>query len=196
MELSIELLGCYLIFLFIQALFINGVQISAAGETVKSPMGRDIDSEMLLYPLRKYLLKHFMIKEYYVGSAAEQLKLKFLKATGLDYNVDEASGWIRVPANHEATAKLFVNGIDVEMKYDIDTQLGIRFYKEYPQYRFPVWVRKPTIQCIICMASFWGFFTYWIPVCYLYGVNPITIFMWFVNTVCLAYLNYLIHKSL
>jgi hypothetical protein len=196
MELSIELLGCYLIFLLIQSLFINGVQISAAGETVKSPMGRDIDSEMLLYPLKKYLLQHFMIREYFTGAPAVTLAEKFFKATGLRYPVDEASGWIRVLANHESTAKLFVNGIDAEMKYDIDTAFGIRFYKEYPQYKFSKWIRKPIIQCIICMASFWGFFTYWIPVCYLYGVNPITIFMWLVNTVCLAYVNYLIHKSL
>jgi hypothetical protein len=44
-------------YIILQSLFMVGVWISAKGETEKMPNGKDYDSEMILFPLKKALMK-------------------------------------------------------------------------------------------------------------------------------------------
>lgn len=191
-------LVAYTFFMFLQAIFINGIKISASGETIKSPSGRDIDSEMILYPVKKYLCQFKMFPEYYSGPQLEDL-LKKIEAKSF-VSLNAVRGIYAVPANldhivdwDKITRQLV--SVDPEIKVDASDPEAVMFFKEMKAYRFSKYIRKPIIQCVICMASFWGFFTYWIPVYYAFGFSVETFILWIANTICLSFVNYLIFKD-
>lgn len=184
MEITIQLIGSFILFLFVQALFINGIKAASHDDTEVSPSGRIMYGEMILYPLRRFILQHTIIKDYYYENLWDKIYA----------NIE----WARpeFPFNHDEMVKLgkvVPAMFDNDIKYEIQGG-NLRFYKEYKKYKFSKYIRKPIIQCIICMPSFWGLFTYWPLISYLYGVNIYTILLWIVNTVCLSYVCYLIYK--
>ena len=73
----------YIGFLFIQSFIINGIKLSANGETETLPDGSEKDSNMILYPLQKYLLQSKDRKIFYSGKEFDKLwdmlKHKYIK---------------------------------------------------------------------------------------------------------------------
>jgi hypothetical protein len=176
----------YVAFLFIQAVFINGVFIAAHGETTTLPSGKKVDSEMILYPLYKFLTQHKIVKDFYPKDKSDELMQKARMVMGNLKEDNMTDFYVKIRKG------LKVIDPELMLQATID-KVGV--YKEHKEYRFSKYLRKPIIQCIICMASFWGFFTYWPLISYLYGVNYFTIALWVVNTFCLSYVNFLIYKK-
>lgn len=175
----------FILFQVIQAIFINGVKIAASGTTEKLPDGTEKDSEMILYPFYKWLCQSYTRKVYYSGSELQNI-WSFLTITmGNSFMID-------FPAE---TVKIQLGKMDPFIQMEREGEAYI-FYKEITEYKYSKYLRKPIIQCIICMASFWGFFTYWFPVYFLLGINFFTVSVWIINTICLSYTNYLVFKKL
>lgn len=200
-EISIWLAG-YILFVLLQSAFINGVWLSASGETEIMPDGSEKDSEMILYPLKKYLCKKFKKKVYFTDLSSKNKLEKKLNSTGFgtivvkSYKDSTVFGVIGTFESLKSSLKM----IDISLGFDVvesnTTEVAnIMIYKAVEEYVFSKYIRKPLIQCIICMASFWGFFTYWIPVYLIFGLNSHTILLWIGNTVILSYTNYLIFKK-
>lgn len=193
---ALALIAAYLIFLLLQAIFINGIKISASGDTVKSPSGKDIDSEMILYPLYKWLTKHQYVPEYYVGDQLTVLIEKINKAMGYDWKDSVIKVKINTGIeNLKASMKQVNILVDSEIKYEINDDSSISLYKLEKRYKYSKYIRKPIIQCVVCMASFWGVFTYWPLIYFVYGVNYFTFMLWIANTISLSYINFFIYKN-
>lgn len=168
-------------FLFCQALFINGIFISSVGETKQLPDGSFKDSEMILYPLRKYLNQKSLVRVYYTGTRLQDLLYRISIIAPIpvsDMSIDMRDEILR--------------RLDTEIKIDESND----FYIEIDEYRFSKYIRKPIISCIVCMASFWGLFTYWIPAFIFFHVDLYVVLLWIVNTICLSFVNYLVFKKL
>lgn len=194
---ALALIAAYLIFLLLQAIFINGIKISASGDTVKSPSGKDIDSEMILYPLYKFLTQHQFIEQYYSGSELNSLLSKineilscgWTKSTGHVVRINDRSGSL---SSLMKQVNILINS---EIKC-VDHKDGtISLYKLEKKYKYSKYIRKPIIQCVVCMASFWGIFTYWPLIYFVYGVNYFTFMLWIANTISLSYINFFIYKN-
>lgn len=184
MEITLQEIAAYLLFLFLQGLFVNGIKASSNGDTEISPSGRVIDGEMILYPLYKFIMQHTIRRDYY----GDDLWEKIYKNTDF-INCQCPLTYDDLIRLSKLVPAMFDNDIKSEIKGG-----DILFFKEYKEYKFSKYIRKPIIQCIICMPSFWGLFTYWPVISYLYGVNIFTVTLWVVNTVCLSYVCYLLYK--
>lgn len=186
---SQTMLGFLLVFLafqIVQALFINGVKIAATGETEILPDGTEKDSEMILYPIYKFLCKKYKTTVYYENSQLNSLLLKLETYLGANFNFAD------FPME---TIEIQLQKVDPEIMITRNGE-GYLFYKYVEHYFYSKYIRKPIIQCIICMASFWGFFTYWVPAYFVFGITEFSILLWLINTICLSYSNYLIFKKL
>lgn len=201
MEVSIYFYGVLaaLGYIILQSLFMVGVWVSAKGETEKMPDGKDYDSEMILFPLKKFLMKNRREKVFYESNYFRDLIAKIrVQIPEFEFAVSENE--IAMTRSNKDFAP-FVNLLNerikrIDNKIQITlTDTGIRFHKEYIYYNFNKYIRKPVIQCPICMSSVWSIFTYWIPVIYLFGFNLPVIYMGIANTCILACVNWLIFTS-
>ena len=185
----------FIVYLFPQAMFINGAYLAAAGRSEIGPDGRVKDlSEMIFYPIRKYLEQHTKKAIYFSG---EQLRLLLeeifntypaLSLSGVvELSQDDMIMWGKLKKNIE-------NQFDLKIEFRYEKE--IVFYREYTEYRFSKWLRKPTFGCIICMASFWGVFTFLIPAGFIFKFNAIVLLLYIPNTFCLSFLNYKLNKPL
>lgn len=191
----IELFTAFILYQVIQAVFINGIKLAASGSTEILPDGTHKDSEMILYPMAKFLLQKKTCKIFYKG---EQLAIIFMEIK-----------------QHLNTLKgLQISGNNLQLPFDLspvdflkvtpylNKALGIDFilldngisvYKEFPKYRFSKWLRKPIIECVVCMGSFWGIITFLIPV--LFITHSFMAFpAYVVNALCLACTNKYIYN--
>ncbi len=194
------LLLSFLIYAIIQALIINGIFISAAGSDITLPNGEVLGSEMILYPVYKFLNKSY---DKAVGYTLTEIKKRTTVAlpgiTGgtIDWSGDGPlfpvtinPGQILNTDSINNWAKAYLNGA---LEYD-DVNKTVMFYQNVTFYRLSKWLRKPILTCIICMASFWSIFTFLIPVILIFGWSLKIIPIWIGNMFCLSYLNYVIFK--
>lgn len=198
-EQLFNLIACFLIYLPIQSLLINGIYISAAGRTDQLPDGSSADSEMILYPLYKFLNQSVQKRVSFTLSVIKQRIPFFPNITGgtinwsgdgplfaltpipgQTLNLDELNKW----------ADAYLSG---KVEYD-DFTRTVMIYQDVTFYKFSKYLRKPIITCIICMASFWSIFTFLIPVILYFGFSLKIIPIWVGNVFCLSYLNYVIFK--
>lgn|SRR5699024_7384468 len=201
MDVSIYFYGVVgaLGYIILQSLFMVGVWVSAKGETEKMPNGKDYDSEMILFPLKKFLMKNRLEKVFYESNYFLDLIAKIrVQIPEFEFAVSENE--IAMTRSDKDFVP-FVNLLNDRMKR-IDnkiqitlTDTGIRFHKEFIHYRFNKYIRKPVIQCPICMSSVWSIFTYWIPVIYLFGFNLPVLYLGIANTCILACVNWLVFTS-
>ncbi len=56
------------------------------------------------------------------------------------------------------------------------------------------WWQKPLYSCPKCMASFWGFVTFWPTVLYIFGFHWIEIPIFVADVFALAFLNWFFYK--
>ncbi|MCL7762833.1 hypothetical protein MPF19_05345 [Polaribacter sp. Z014] len=75
------------------------------------------------------------------------------------------------------------------------TNSGVQFHKEYTHYKVNKYLRKPIIQCPICMSSIWSIFTFWIPILYWFGFSWPIVYLGIANTCILACVNRLVFSS-
>jgi len=202
----------------LQAFFINGVKISSLGSTEVDPQGKDRDGEMILYPLYKFLTQSYQRRVYYNGERLDALldqidKLSpwFKIVRRKDVNVSPRTTplpafYVTYSAMHfrpdaynlEKLDTLIedIKKMDPEIIVAVNREGGFAlFCKEYTEYRFSKYLRKPIIQCIVCMASFWTIFTYWIPALYFFGPSLPLVYIGIINTFVVAYLNYVVFNS-
>lgn len=198
MELNILFYGVFaaLGYIILQSLFILGVRIAALGGTEVMPNGKDYDSEMILYPIFKYLTQKKNDKIFFANQQFEKLikKIQILlpsqeivteNETVLIKNNDKEGLRLREVLNE------ILPKIDLQIQIEL-TEEGLRFFKVYEKYRFSKYLRKPLIQCPICMASFWSIFSYWIPVVHFYGFNFWILYLGGINICAVACLNWMI----
>lgn len=197
METSIIFYGVLaaLVYVILQSLFIIGIRAAAKGGTEILPNGKHKDSEMILYPIFKYLTRTRLNKIYYSGTEFSKLMDKIQSLSDINFMYDDtrlklvdSEFPLTKYANQlkEALAK-----IDPKIQLEIDNGL-IRFYKMDEEYVVWKYLRKPIIQCPICMSSFWSIFSYWIPIVYLFGMSWEVLYLGGINICIVACLNWLI----
>lgn len=198
MELSLFFYGVFaaLGYVMLQSLFILGVRIAAKGATEVMPDGKDYDSEMILYPLFKYLTQTRKDKVFYTGLQFNDL-LKKIQILLPGHEVITANDTLLIKKEGTEGIRLrealnaLLPKLDVQIQQEL-TPDGIKFFKVYEQYRFNKYIRKPIIQCPICMASFWSIFGFWIPVIYFFGFSLVVLYLGVINICAVACLNWII----
>lgn len=184
-------------YVLLQSLFILGVRAAAKGGTDKLPNGTDKDSEMLLYPILKYLTKTKQIPIYYSGSELDKL-LRKVKRINKDVTLfikgDLISFEIKDLDNIESKNIIedVIDQIDEGIVFEWNSNESFKLYKFDEVYVLSKYFRKPILQCPICMASFWSIFSYWIPMIYLFGTPFWLFYLGGVNICMLASLNWFI----
>lgn len=190
-----------LLYLLIQSLFINGIFIAAHGSSSKYPDGSDDDSGMILYPIYKFLYRTRKIRYFFVKKMLDIRTVPKVDGVVIVWDDFWKDGLIvrgfRVIGNPdllplEKWIREFYQG---KMIYD-KVNHRVAFYQDIDEYIFSKWVRKPILGCVICMASFWSIFTFVLPVNHFYGWNFHITLLWFADIISLAYVNFLIFKSL
>ncbi|AEH02547.1 hypothetical protein [Lacinutrix sp. 5H-3-7-4] len=186
-------------YLFIESLFMVGVWISAKGGTEKMPNGKDYDSEMILYPFKKRVMKSTKDIVFYKADFLEAL-VKKLRVQLPEIDFKTSTNEILL-TRKDSDFVAFMNLLNERIKR-IDpnivitlSETGIQFHKEYTQYKVNKYLRKPIIQCPICMSSVWSIFTYWIPILYWFGFSWPIVYLGIANTCILACVNWLIFSS-
>ncbi|WBU90795.1 hypothetical protein [Cellulophaga omnivescoria] len=186
-------------YLLIESIFMVGVWISAKGETEKMPNGKDYDSEMILYPFKKRVMKSqqeiVVYKGVYFKKLIEKIRVQIPE---FDFNSSEKEILLtRDDSNFVAFINLLnerIKRIDPKIIVTL-TNSGVQFHKEYTQYKINKYLRKPIIQCPICISSVWSIFTYWIPILYWFGFSWPIIYLGIANTCILACVNWLVFSS-
>ncbi|QJB32260.1 transposase [Chitinophaga oryzae] len=183
-------------YIFLQSLFILGVRIAAKGAVEKLPNGKDKDSEMILFPIFKYLTRTERIKIYYSGEQFDQLARR-LGVLMPEYRLNMEDNSILLPPDDASRVPVLkelnnmLPKIDGKIQVEV-TDNSIRFFKIDEVFKVNKYLRKPVIQCPICMASYWSVFSYWIPVIYFYGFNFWVVYAGVVNICAVACMNWLL----
>lgn len=183
----------FITYLVPQAMIMNGIFLAASGNTELRPDGTYHNSEMILYPLAKYFNQKTMIKVYYPGGLLSDLltdisnRFPTIPASSYWRTEDERLLWLK-------QKHLIENSF--EIKIEVTQENKILFYKEYSNYKFSKYIRKPLFGCIICMPSFWGIFTFLIPALFAFHFDLIVLALYIPNTFCLSFLNYKIMKPI
>lgn len=186
-------------YIFLESLFMIGVWISAKGETEKMPNGKDYDSEMILFPFKKMIMKSrqevVVFKGEYFKTLIEKLSVQLPE---FDFKTSDKEILITRNDSHFVA---FINLLNERIKR-VDPKIiislsssGVQFHKEYTRYKVNKYLRKPIIQCPICMSSIWSIFTYWIPVIYWFGFSWPIVYLGIANTCILACVNWLVFSS-
>jgi hypothetical protein len=186
------------------AAFINGIFITTRGETIIGPDGekRDVDA-MIFYPLYKLICKRNVRDEvvYYTDKRLEILLGRIHKAfpalSDKNYRID--------------TDSIYFDDLDIGLAWqhpmlmqwydhnDIHVQFfehKIMFSAHYPRYILPAIIRKPLVQCVKCMASFWGSLVWWCTVLPATGWHPQwQLPLWIAFCFMTSYLATLLHKK-
>lgn len=184
-------------YVLLQSLFILGVRIAADDSTEILPDGKQRDRMgMILYPVLKYLSRTKQMKIYYEGTQFTNLIGK-LRMTQPDLDMIEGDGRLKIISKRQSLG-IYVNQIedalyhiDSSVKMEIEDGL-LRFYRMDEQYRLNKYLRKPILQCPICMASVWSIPSYWIPIVYKFGFNMEILYLGAVNICVVACANALI----
>lgn len=202
---TIHFIEAWLLYLVMQALFINAIKLGAAGDTATMPDGSVRDSEMILYPLAKELLKKEPVKIYYKEDALEDWLSKLLKSTNVGAFLEKAyvfNGDTIVLTSDENAEKLttwiaWLNNNELYRNNHFElTGLDLNIYTYLDQFVYSKWLRKPIIQCIVCMSSFWGLFTFLVPMLIVNHFNLWVFPAYLVNTALLSVVNKLVFKLL
>lgn len=175
-------------YVLLQSLFILGIRIAAKGGTEILPDGSEKDSEMILYPVFKYLTRVKKTNVYYSGTAFDQLigKLRIQMPEASFVSEGNSIHTVSLKALHSTLA-----GIDKKIQTDLSDGV-IRFYITNETFKVNKYFRKPVIQCPICMASYWSVISYWIPMVYFFGWSFWVIYCGVINICAVACMNWLL----
>lgn len=195
----------FVLFMLIGAAFINGIFITTRGDKETRPDGQIIDTnEMIFYPFYKFIMKEREpTRVYYTGPRLKELYRKISRGLPIP-QVDEVGE--RELYFHNGRSKdaikiwqeqtvEFLADEDVKAEFDFGytypeggvNQGIIRLYREYPNYRFSKYIRKPVVQCIKCMPSIWGTILFWCVELPVFGFHLVAIPVWILYCFCLSY---------
>lgn len=187
-------------YLFIQSFVINGIHASADGDTKILPDGSEKDSEMILYPLQKFLLQYKLKKIFYSGQEFKKmwdlLRHKYINIIPPSVDADALDKLVFTKEEDIETMKklCYVIERDHEINWMYNNGAFI-FYKQYRDYRFSKYIRLPIIQCIKCMSSFWSLVLTFFPVMiFVFGLHWWLLPLWVFNVFALAYLNKALYR--
>lgn len=184
-------------YVLLQSLFIVGVRIAADDSTEILPNGKQRDRMgMILYPVLKFLSRTKQEKIYYEGSQFTGLIGKIRMALP-DLEMFDGDGRLKI-INKGQSLGVCTNKIE-DTLYNIDNRIKIemeegllRFYRMDEQYRLNKYLRKPILQCPVCMASVWSIPSYWIPIIYMFGFSIEILYIGAANICVVASVNALI----
>lgn len=184
-------------YVLLQSLFIVGVRIAADGGVEILPNGKEQDRmEMILYPVLRFLSRSKPVKIYYEGTEFTKIINRIRMALS-DLRMIEGDGKLKI-INKDHSLGVYINKIE-DAFYHIDNRVRIemeggllRFYRMDQQYLLNKYLRKPILQCPICMASVWSIPSYWIPVVYKFGFNLEILYLGAINICVVACVNALI----
>lgn len=199
MEASIIFYGILgaLGYVLLQSLFIVGVRIAADDSTEILPDGKQRDRMgMILYPVLKYLSRTKQVKIYYEGSQFTSL-IGRIRMTLPDIDMIGCYDRLKIISKQRSLG-IYTNQIE-DVLYNIDNRIELemedgllRFYRMDEQYLLNKYLRKPVLQCPICMSSVWSIPSYWIPIIYKFGFNLEILYLGAVNICVVACVNALI----
>lgn len=185
-------------YLFIQGFVINGIAAAASGETITLPDGTKKDSNMILYPLQKFLLQYVDEKIYYSGAEFKKLwdMLRHKYINIIPASADASSMHKIVFSSDEDAEVMKKLCYVIERDHEVKSMYhdgAFVFYKEFKKYKFSKYVRLPIIQCIKCMSSFWSLVLTFFPVMlYIFGFHWWLLPLWVINVFALSYVNLLL----
>lgn len=190
----------FLLYMVLQALFINGIFISSRGSDEVLPDGTVRHSEMILSWLNRYLNASSFRPVYFtLARITKIVSLEvFIKAIVFEriYSIENNEFKLKVIAT-ESDLENIKNWADrvlnAKIFYNAEKNT-VKFYQDIEFYRFSKYIRKPIIGCIVCMSSFWSIFMFLIPCFCYFGWHPIIFLIEIANVVCLSYLNYVVFK--
>ena len=195
----------FLILVLCQAFFINGISVAASGSTEILPDGTEKDSENILYPVRKWLYRHDMVKVYYTHKRLEELYNKIISALS---PMHLGSGRVgirkisffkqdeRAEIFHMATVKIeSMFGVKIE-RHVGEENIDYRIFIEEKKYKLSKYLRLSTLGCIKCMPSIWGSITYWVAVNSFLFFLPNKWLFWILDIVMLIPISYFINKKI
>ena len=200
-ELLITVL-LFLVYLLAQAFFINGIYISSKGSEGNLPDGTLEKSEMILYPFYRFLNQHSVKRVgFKFPELSKRVNEKFPLIEGglIRWDDSQPTGWYSiietglVPLDLKALYHWAQTVLDAKIFYEA-TNKRFFIYQEVNVYKYSKYLRKPIITCVICMASFWSIFTFFIPGIIIFGLSFKILIIWIANVFCLSYLNFLIFK--
>jgi hypothetical protein len=203
--LVLFLVGC-----LAQGLFLAAICGAAAGETVKRPDGTDKDSEMILYPFKKWLNKEEENKIFYQGkelaAAYKAWKKKYSSIFPAHKLLENGilfvgSNDLKETHSQLENVKRFLDILEDEQGVNSVVEVAggeliASFYLLMKQYVRSKWVRKPVLGCPKCMASYWSLITYWIPVLLIFGFDWWEVIVWGPNVVVVSYFAYWLYKKI
>ncbi|MBC9934485.1 transposase [Chitinophaga qingshengii] len=183
-------------YVLLQSLFILGVRVAAKGAVEKLPNGKDKDSEMILFPVFKYLTRVDRHKIYYSGEQFDQL-IRQIRVLMPEAKLPAENAGIVLPLSDTSRIPVLkelnnvLPKIDGKIQVEV-TDTDIRFFKIDEVFKVNKYLRKPVIQCPICMASYWSVFSYWIPIIYFYGFSFWVLYAGVINICAVSCMNWLL----
>lgn len=204
---NISFIIFFLLVLTVQGFFISGISMASEGETKILPDGSEEDSEMIFYPLKKWIMKKKKEAVFYKGIPLAALLVKIKGKFG-DIKFAETENEIVFFPNREMFD--FVTRLKplIEKEFDVfmadavvatdSRKSGYAFFVFKETHVHSKWLRNPTFGCIKCMPSIWGTLTFWPIQEMIFGPylpHPwIWLFIWIVDIVCLVPVCYIINK--
>jgi hypothetical protein len=212
MENIISYTGLFIALLFNAGLIINGIYIVTRGETITAPDGTKKDqNNMILYPLLKWITQKK--GEYFIQYKGDQL-VKLLSEINKRYphapiselSVDDSIIFRQTGSTGPGTmfmawmiwVKEYLDSRDIVIEEQVTSSSEvcvIKLKERYPIYKFSVYMRKPILQCIKCMASVWGTIIYWPSVLLVFEFDLVQVPIWIAFCFALTWVNtYLYNK--
>lgn len=202
-------LVAYGLLLIFSAIAINGLHITTRGEMETLPDGSTARfNDMIFYKFLQLVSKEKKKKRiYYQAEQLQKLTRTMLKKMPLPppdsienaylrYNNGRGQDAVRL---WQSTTIEYMDEQEIKLdaEYDAIELYGrVMFYKEYPVFYLPKYVRKPLLECIKCMASIWGSLIYWPIMLSLFGYHPYEFAIWIPFCFSLSWLNtFFYHKA-
>lgn len=197
-------LCCFVLYLFIQGLAINGIFISARGKDYVMPDGTIEKGEMIFYPIYRFLTQYTMLRVQFTYAEIKRRNKGNVwpvlpDGSNIDWNKEQSPFTLNWrgsgPVVLDSVRTWAERYLDAEIEYDANENT-VAIFQQHEKYRFSKYIRKPIIQCVVCMSSFWSIPLFLVPVILLFGITVKIFFIWALNILCLSFVNYLIFKPL
>jgi hypothetical protein len=222
-EIVFYLIG-YGLFLLFTAMAINGLHITTRGETETLPDGSTGKvNDMIFYSLLQLVKKEKGTRRiYYQGEELKKLLRITAKRVSVPPPDSIADAYLRYDNGRafQAITLWKENASDYLGEQDIvidstERFLGdpaydnwgvpvgeipkpyaeICFYKEYPIYYLPKYVRKPILECLKCMASVWGTLIYWPVMLFFFPFDWLMFPLWILFCFSLSWMNTFLYRK-
>lgn len=197
---AFALFGTLFLIILFQAAIVVGIKLASDGKTEILPDGTEKDSEMILYPIRKWLEKKKVKQIIYMDDQLVNLVVAIeQRFAPIDLKPDHLyKHWISFDSKEkEEIFRQMIGKIQQAFQLRIgDTVDGYVFYIEEEYFIRSKWVRLPILGCVTCMPSFWSLFLYWVPVVCLFGFWIMEIPLWIADICTVSAIATWLYKAI